>query len=187
MNANEQLAVLTSIKKMVDDRIKVVRAEVDKEFYQQADVLGVEKVGLKVNGEKVGDLILTYHKEGFNVTDRDAFEDFALTYGLATIKSSIRPEMVGAVIKVIEGAIEPEHVRDFVKEEVVLAGDWEEKLTRAGDAVFLADSGLVVPGVSYRPKAVKGTQVRGCSPEQVTPILQAMPGGITALLLGGGE
>ena len=185
MNVNEQLAVLTAIKKMVDERIKEVRADVDAEFYQQNEAYGVEKVGLKVAGEKVGEIILTYHKDGFSVTDQDAFEDFALTYGLATVKSIIRPEMVGAAIKVIEGAIDPDHWRDFIKEEVVLAGDWEEKLTRAGDRVFLADSGLEVPGVAYRPKSVKGTQVRGCKPEQVAPILDGLPGGLNSLLLGG--
>ena len=185
MEAAEKLAILTAAKKVLDDRIKEVRSEVDYEFGQQHDAYGVEKVGLKVAGEKVGELILTYHKDGFTITDQEAFNEFALTYGLATTKHSIRPEMVGAAIKVIEGAVEPDHVRDFVQEEVVVAADWENYMVRAGDSVLFLDSGMVVPGVRYRPKVEKGTQVRGCKPEQVMPILQGLPGGINSLLLGG--
>lgn len=181
----EKLAILTAAKKVLDERIKEVRASVDFEFAQQHETYGVEKIGLKVAGEKVGELILTYHKDGFTITDQEAFNDFALAYGLATTKRSIRPEMLGAAIKVIEGAVEPDHIRDFVQEEVIVSADWENYMVRAGDSVLFLDSGMEVPGVRYRPKVEKGTQVRGCKPEQVVPILQGLPGGLNDLLLGG--
>lgn len=187
MNVNEQLAVITALEKWCKETKEEIRRQADRNLalmYEQNDV---KKMALKVNGEEVGELIVTYHKEGFDVTDREAFEDFALTYGLAIVKRSIRPEMVGAAIKVIEGAIEPDHVRDFVTEEVVVVGDWENYMVNVGGKVLFCDSGMEVPGVAFRPRRPKGTQVRKCEPETVLPILQAMPGGLNVLLLGGGE
>ena len=180
---HERLAALTALEKMVKEEKEKVRAEADAAFFESDN----ERFTLTLGGQKVGTYVMQFHPEGFNVVDRDAFEDFALTYGLASIKRSIRPAMMHAAINVIEGSIEPEHVNDFVMEEVVLAGDWESKLVSVAGRVFLGDSGLEVPGVVFRPRAKKGTQVRDCKPEVVLPILQAMPGGLNALLLGGGE
>lgn len=185
MNVNEKLAVITALEKWLKDQKAEIRREADAAFAELCEEHNTEKIGLTINGQKVGQYIMQFHPEGYNVTDKDAFEDFALTYGLASIKRSIRPEMTGAAIKVIEGAVDPEHVGDFVKEEVVLAGDWEEKLVMVGGRVLFADSGLEVPGVAFRPRAMKGTQVRDCKPEVVIPILQGMPGGVNSLLLGG--
>lgn len=187
MNNREKLAVLTTLEKLVKAEKEAVKAECDAEFADLCREFGTEKVGLTINGSKVGDYIMGFHPEGFTVTDRDAFEDFCLTYGLATIKRSIRPSMMGAAINVIEGNIEPEHVNDFIQEEVVVVGDWEEKLVSVAGKVLYADSGLEVPGVVFRPRAMKNTQIRGCKPEVVVPILQSLPGGINSLLLGGGE
>lgn len=187
MNNREKLAVLTALEKLVKDRKAEVRAECDAEFADLCSEFGTDKITLTVNGSKVGSYTMTFRPEGFTVTDREAFEDFCLTYGLATVKRSIRPTMMHAAIKVIEGSIEPDHWRDFIEEEVVVVGDWEEKLVNVAGKVLYADSGLEVPGVVFRPRTMKNTQVKGCKPEDVEPLIKAMPGGINALLLGGGE
>lgn len=185
MNVNEKLAVITALEKWVKAQKAEIRAEADADFADLCEEYGTEKIGLTVNGQKVGTFVMTFHPEGFAVTDPDAFEDFALDYGLATLKRTIRPDMESTAIRVIEDVLEPELFADFVKEEVTLAGDWESKLVRVGGRVLLGDSGLEVPGVSFRPRAMKGTQVRDCKPEVVVPILQGLPGGINTLLLGG--
>lgn len=187
METTERCAILKAVLDMVKAAYEEAREELDGEFAEQYDAYGVEKIALKVSGEKVGELSLQYHKDGFVITDKEAFDEFALSYGLASTKRSIRPEMVGAAIKVIEGVIEPDHVKDFVSEEVVVVGDWEKYMVRAGDMVLFLDSGMEVPGVRYRPKAVKGTRITGCKPEVVGPIIRSLPGGINALLLGGAE
>lgn len=187
MNNRETLAVLTTLEKMVKDRKAEVRAECDAEFADLCSEFGTDKIALTLNGSKVGSYIMAFNPEGFTVVDREAFEEFALDYGLATIKRSIRPSMMGAAIKVIEGAIDPEHVNDFIQEEVVVVGDWEEKLVNVAGRVLYQDSGLEVPGVVFRPRTMKCTQIKGCKPEDVVPIIKGMPGGINGLLLGGGE
>jgi hypothetical protein len=95
--------------------------------------------------------------------------------------------MVGAAIKVLEGAMDADSVRDYVTEEVVVDGDWESRLAYVGGRVLFADSGLEVPGVAFRPRSVKGTQVRGCKPQDVEPLLKSLPGGVGGLLMGGAE
>ncbi|MFQ9179683.1 MAG: hypothetical protein ACLR3C_06995 [Eggerthella lenta] len=55
MNVNEQLAVLTALKKAVDERLKEVRSGADEAMRDAYEEDGVEKA-LKVCGEKVGEL-----------------------------------------------------------------------------------------------------------------------------------
>lgn len=187
MNINEKLAVITTFEKLCKERAKEIRAEADEEFGQLYDEYGTEKMGLKLGGQKVGDFILTFNAEHFVVTDKAAFEEWCLDYGLATVRKSIRPGMMGSAIAVLEGAVEPESLRDYLTEEVVVEPEWEEKLVSVGGKVLFQDSGMEVPGVAFIPRTVKGTQVRGCKPDQVIPLIQALPGGVEALLLGGGE
>lgn len=185
MDTNTQLAVITALEKWCKERAKEIRAQADGEFADQYDAYGVEKMGLRINGQKVGDFILTFNAEHFYVTDKEAFEEWCLDYGFAHIKKSIRPLMVGNVIAILEREIEPENIRDYIMEEVVVTSDWQDMMVSAGGKVLHADSGMEVPGVAFAPRTVKGTQVRGCKPEQVVPIIQSLPGGFNALLLGG--
>jgi hypothetical protein len=187
VNNREKLAVLTTLEKLVKEEKAAVRAECDAEIAELCEAYGTEKIGLTLNGAKVGDFLIAFNPEGFTVVDREAFEEFALDYGLASVKRSIRPTMMHAAIKVLEGAMDAESVRDYVVEEVVVVGDWEEHLAYVGGRVLFADSGLEVPGVVFRPRSMNGTKVRGCKPQDVVPILQSLPGGINPLLLGGGE
>lgn len=186
MNINEQLAVLTALKKAVDARLKEVRAEADEGMREAYLDDGVEKKALKVSGEKVGELIVTFASDGYEVADRKAFEAFALDYGLASVRRTIRPDMMESCVKALEGVFEPDVLDQAVQERVEVSADWEKKMELVDGAVCYMDSGMVVPGVEYRPKLAKGTMVRDCRPERVLPKLRAMPGGVDALLLGEG-
>lgn len=188
MDVNEKLAILTALKKAVEDRLKEVRSEADADMREAYEEDGVEKKAIKVAGEKVGEIIVTYASDGYEISDRKAFEAFALDYGLATVKRTIKPDMMESCIKALEGVFDPEVMSEAVQETVEVSGDWEKAMERAGDAVCYMDSGMIVPGVEYRPKLAKGTMVRECKPDRVLPMLHAMPGGVEALLLGdGGE
>ena len=179
MNVNEQLAVLTALKKAVDERLKEVRSGADEAMRDAYEEDGVEKKALKVCGEKVGELVVTFASDGF--------EEFAVDYGLASVKRSIRPDMMDSCIKALESVFDAEVLEEAVRETVVVSADWEKSMSRVGDAVCYMDSGMVVPGVEYRPKLAKGTMVRGCKPDDVVPILRGLPGGVDALLLGGSD
>lgn len=185
MNNTEKLAVLTALEKAVKDRMKDVRSEADADLMDAYDENGYEKKAVKLNGQKVGEHIVTFRKEGYEITDRAAFEEFALDYGLAEQRRYIAPDFMESAIKALEAAFEPEVLDGAIVTEIVLSGDWELAMERVGDAVCYMDSNMVVPGVAYRPKEVKGTMLRGCRPEDVVPIISALPGGVESLLLGG--
>lgn len=180
MSVYESLAVLTALQKAVRERLDEVRAEADEGMGD-----GIEKRTLSVGGEKVGEIALTFSKEGWDVTDAEAFEAFALDYGFAHVERAIRPEWMETCVKAIESAFDQDVLEGVIEERVVLDGDWERYVTQVdGEPTFL-DSGMVVPGVARRPKAPKGTRVTGCKPADVIPALRSLPGGVERALLGG--
>lgn len=187
MRPYERLAVLTALEKAVKDAIRGTRAECNDMALESYEDDGVEKRALKVNGQKVGEFIVTFNAEGFEVTDREAFNDFALDYGFATVRRTIAPDMMESAIRALEGVFDPDVMEQAVVETVELHPDWEKALENVGGVVQYMDSGLNVPGVRVKPKSVKGTMVRGCKPADVLPMAAQIEGGMDALLLGDGK
>lgn len=178
MRANEKVAVLTALKKMVGTELDKVRAEADEAMLEAYEDDGVTKKALKLGGVKVGDYIVVLNSGQWAVEDRAAFEDFALTYGFASMERTVKGGYMPRVIEILEQEL-PEAVAETVKVDPKWQ-DYVENL--AGTPMFL-DSGEIVPGLKFTGQTVKGTQVRGCKPEDVAPILQQL-GGVDALLLG---
>lgn len=181
----EKLAVLTAMKKAVAKELDAVRKECDELLLDAYEEDWVEKKALKVGGEKVGEFIVKFNPAGYDITDREAFEEFALDYGMATVKRTIRPEMTESVIRALENHFEDEVIEQAVKTEVVISKDWEKGMENIGGVVQYMDSGMNVPGVSIRPRKVAGTMVTKCQPADVIPRLNQLEGGVPALLMGG--
>lgn len=181
MNGNEKLAVLTALKKLVNSELAKVREECDESLLEAYERDGVSKVALKVNGIKVGDFLITFNSNEWEVTDNESFSEFALDYGFATIEKSIKPEYMSRAIELLA-----EDEPDGITETVRVDPKWIDYITNEGGKPMFLDSGMEIPGVTYTGKTVKGTQVRKCEPEIVAPILRQM-GGFDALLLGAGE
>ena len=184
MKPTEKLAVLTAMKKALDVALKEARAEADDMLADAYDDMGVEKMALKLDGEKVGELLVTFTKDGFEICDRAAFESFAMDYGMAEVRRTIRPDMMESAIKALENVFSEEVLAETVEETVVIHPDWELAMANVGGVVQYMDSGMNVPGVMPVPKRVKGTMVRGCEPDKVIPIVNQLPEAAT-LLLGG--
>ena len=178
MNSTEKLAVLTAMDKAVKAGAKEARAEADEGLMAIYEDMGVEKVELRVAGQPVGTLQVTYASEGYEVTDLAAFAEFGAANGMAAEKRAIRAEYMDAAIKIVEA-----HLPEAVEVTVEPVG---RMLDHVGGEVVAYGTSEVVPGVSYRPKRAKGTMVRGCEPEKVIPLLASLPGGVEPLLLGGG-
>lgn len=180
-STEEALAVLTALQKMVKERLDEARAEADEAMLRAYDVDGVSKKALKMGGAKVGDYTVVLSADEWEVTDRDALEDFALCNGFASVERAVRPEWRSRALDIVEAEC-PEAVEATVK----LDSRWQACVTnRAGLPTYL-DSGEIIPGLRYTGRRPKGTQVRGCEPADVLPLLRAMPGGVDALLLGAG-
>lgn len=175
---NEQVAVLTALQKMVKERLAEVRAAADEALINAYDEDGVVKKALRVNGVKVGDHIVVLTSGEWAITDTGAFNDFALAYGLARLKPVISSDCMARAISVLEEA-EP----DLVSYEVEVDPKWQNYITNSAGCATLMDSGEPVPGVAFVGQTVKGTQVRGCKPADVIPVIQRL-GGVDQLLLG---
>ncbi len=173
--------MLTALQKAVKAELDATRAEADASMLESYEDDGVVKKALKVGGVKVGDYIVVLTSDDWAVTDAEALQDFALTYGFASSKFSIKPECMAAAVKLIE-ATDP----FMLAETVTLNKDWKSYVTNTGGTPTFLDSGEVVPGLEAMPPRVKCTQVRGCKPEDVVPLMQRL-GGIDRLLLGGGS
>lgn len=185
MNSREKLAILTAMKKSVETAIKDARAEVDARMWEDYEDEGIEKKALIVGKQKVGEIGISYTTPKFEVTDKNAFEEFALDYGLATASKTIKPEAMREAVGQLERALDEETFNAITEDSVTVSGDWDKAMERVGDTVCYMDSGMVVPGVAYVPKRPKNTTVRGCDPKDVLPIVAALPGGVEALLIGG--
>lgn len=181
LNDRQQLAVLTAIEKAAAEKKKEIRAKCDEDLFGLYEEDGIEKVAIKIGDTEVGKFILTFESDGYEITDREAFEDFALTYGLAEERKSIYASHMGVAVRLLE-----QEDPSGIETRVVVNKDWQDHLHHVGDAVTFMDSDMVVPGVRYVPKRPKGTQLRGCSFEAVAPPLRAL-GGIDALLLEGAD
>lgn len=184
MKPTEKLAVLTAMKKAVESALKEARAEADDLLADAYEDMGVEKMALKLNGEKIGELLVTFTKDGFEISDEAEFESFALDYGMAEIRRTIRPDMMESAIRALENVFSPEVLAETVEERVVIHPDWEKAMENVGGVVQYMDSGMNVPGVRVVPRKAKGTMVRGCEPDKVIPIINQLPEAAT-LLLGG--
>lgn len=182
MTGTEELAVLAAMDKAVRARAKEVRAEADDGLMSAYEGMGVEKVELRVAGEPVGTLQVTYASEGYEVADMAAFAEFGLANGMARERKAIRADHMAAAIALLEEQM-PEAVETVAEPVEGL----DRMLDRAGGAVVAYGTSEAVPGVVWRPKRPKGTMVRGCEPERVIPLLASLPGGVGPLLLGGGE
>lgn len=181
MRPSEELAVLTALKKAVDDRLKEVRAEADSELLEAYDEDGVTKKALKVGGLKVGDYILNLTKETWEIVDEPAFEDFALTYGFAEEAESIKTAFMHRAVELMR-----EECPEGLESSAKVDPKWRDYVYNVDGVPIFMDSGMVVPGVALVPSKPKNTQVRGCKPADVIPRLQAL-GGVDALLLGAGN
>ena len=177
-SVNEQLAVLTALQNIVKERLNEVRAQADEDLLAAYDEDGVTKKALKVGGIKVGDYMVMLTKDEWAVTDAEAFNDFALMYGFATCERGIKPERLFEAYEVLYREA-PEVLSDTVR----LSADWQKLITNTAGTPTYLDSGMAVPGLAYVGPHVKCTQVRGCKPEAVIPVLQQL-GGIDRLLLG---
>ena len=185
MNNREKLAILVAVEKGVKAAIKEARAEVDAEMWGDYQTKGVEKKALMVGLEKVGEIGISYEKPRFAITNKEAFNEFALDYGLATVAKTIKPERIGEAVKHLERSVDADTFDEITEDVVTVCGDWDKAMEHVGNIVCYMDSGMAVPGVSYVPKRPKNTVVRGCSPADVLPIVASLPGGVESLLLGG--
>lgn len=180
LNPMQRTAVITAMQKALKKEGDASRKEADDAILRLFDETGTDRVRVSLGDAEVGTFSLTFDKDGYEVTDKEAFDDFCIANGLAHESVSIKPEWMSKAAE--ELAV---HYPDGVVASVVLDSDAPKLFKRIDDSTFVIDgTNEVIPGIKPTPKTVKGTQLRGCKPEDVIPAMKGLGVGVEQLLLG---
>lgn len=183
MSPLEQATLLTSMQKAVKAKLDEVRADIDEEMVKQYVEDGTDRKSLKLGNVKVGTISIRMSKAGYQVTDREIFENYLLGAGYANKRYEIKPFCQAEVKKTLEdNGIDWHKYFDLHIEPTEAL---EKDLSIVGDCVVNTKTGEVVDGVAPMPERPIGTTIRGCKPEEVLPIALSMPReSINNLLMG---
>ena len=144
----ERLAIAQAVYKAVGAIVSTndpasLRAECDDALRKMYADAGVDRIQLRVRGQKVGTLSLVFtkpiHTTKMVVADRAAFEAWALANGYAHEETQVAVD----------------------DEAEVLAGMMADGVLPDGCEVEMVDE----------PAGIKGTTIRGCTPESIAEAL----------------
>lgn len=179
MKPSEKYAILKAVENAAKDQGKELREIIDEELYDLYDNFGTVKTVLRVGEETVGEHIISFSSEGYEVTNQGALEEFALDYGFAEPKRTIKADKYEEAVKILE-AMAPELLETKIK----MSNDWDKGITYIDGECTYLDSGMIIPGIKYVPRKPKNTTIRGCKPDKVLPAVKRL-GGLDQLLLEG--
>lgn len=176
----QKSAVFTALQKAIKPESDQARHDANESLRHLYEETGTDRVRVSIGGTEVGTFSLAFEKDGFTVTDREAFDEFCLANGFAEERIYVKPAWKPKAAELMA-----ESCPEGVERRVELKKDYE-KLFRHVDGVYVVEgTNEVVPGISPKPKAIKATQMRGCKPEDVIPALRGLGVGVEQLLLGG--
>ncbi len=181
LNAIQKTAILTAVKKSLDNELKRYRVDADNEVLELYEGFGTDRVKIKLGDVEVGSITLCFSSDEFKVDDEAALNEFLLLNGLADEKKSIDPTYMVEVIARIK-----DDMPQAIVTEIVPNKDFSKLIKRVGETFVIEGTNEVVPGISPAPKTIKGTRITGCKPEDVLPVINTLPGTLDTLLLGGG-
>lgn len=183
LNPMQRAAVITAMGKALKKEGDKARHEADDALMELYEATGTDRVRVKLGEADVGTFTIAFEGDSYEVLDRDALEDFCLANGLAEETRSIRPEWMGKAVEEMAT-----HYPEAIETRVEINKDLQVFLKRVDDATYVIEGTTeTVPGIRPRPRAIKGTQLRGCKPEDVIPSLKGLGVGVEQLLLGGAE
>lgn len=181
MTKVQQLGVLTALQKMVKDKIDELRGEIYEEMstgYKKGE--GTERKGVVLDGDEVGKVTLRVDKTGWEVTDPIEFEAFMNDNGQMEERWTLKPEYT------VDAMARLKEYPWMFDCELKPREEFTKLFEKCGDAVIVAGTDAVVPGVAPCKAKPMGITVTGCKPQQVAPIV-ARIGGLDAMLLGDGS
>lgn len=170
MHPSEKVAFLTALQKAVKPALDEARSEL-MEGMREADA---ERITLRLGGEEVGKATRKMPKPDIapEVSDREAFMEFALCNGLASERKRIDPAMVPSVVTYLENNLDPDVLDDWIVTEQAMEDGWQSEIECRDGKCYLYGTDHEVPGlvpmVRLKPE---GLMVTGCKPESVIPLV----------------
>lgn len=178
----DRLAVAQAVYKAVAAQVKTgspdnLRGRAEAEFRELMEAEGVDRARLRVNGEDVGTMSVTYSKatEGPEVTDEADYEAWLGEHGEEAYDLHLEwltPNQYHSVVRLMRRMNPSTVVPASRMPRAVEAG-----LREGPGSTVLTAEGEVVPGMTWvkRPKAPKSLAIRGCDPDVVRKALCDLP------------
>ena len=160
MNANEELAVLTAMQKVIKNRLDDLKADAKDNLIRLEEETGADRIALKIGGSKVGEVSITRAHPSIEI-DMGAYED-ALDF-------------LGPI-----GLLETAPAKNWRDAFDIVAGD-------CGPEVCYRDTGEIVDWAYVQPGYVKGTTVRVKDAEVKKALPRLGRPDMLAGLIGGGQ
>lgn len=183
LTPKQKTAVITAIQKALKPQADKAREEANEELVKLYESEGADRQHIFIDGVEVGQLVIAFSSNKFEITDKDAFEEFCLANGFASLRKSIKPEWMTQAIEELET-----HYPEGVEVSVDVDKDASKYFKRIDDETFVIDgTNEIIPGIKPIAKKIKTTQLRGCKPDDVFPALKSLGVGVEQLLLGGAE
>lgn len=178
----DRLAVAQAVYKAVAAQVKTrepgnLRGRAEAEFMELYDRDGTDKVNLRVNGQTVGTMAVTYAKatEGPEVADDGSYEAWLSEHGEEAYELHVEwltKNQLHAVVRLVQ-RMNPSAVVPASR----MPRELESGLREGPGGTVLTADGEVVPGMAWvrHPKAPKSLVIRGCEPDVVSKALGDLP------------
>ena len=131
IDAKLELAALTELEKKLEDRIAYLRGGVRDNMVNAYESVGMDRVSVEHEGQKVASITLTFNKAGLEVTHEEWFNAALEDIGMLEEKTVYTP---------VKG--------------------WEDEYTVVGDKVVLIATGEAVDYLRPTERSVKGILVK---------------------------
>lgn len=171
MNNLEKLGILTAMEKAVKEKKEEIRKECDEALRLAYTEQDVEKIAIKIGGQKVGEHVVTFNKEKLTITNIDILKKFLLENGLADEVTALKYARSDEIVEYFAAHGSPDEYERFTERIITIQDGWEKCLTNNAGILTFLDTGEIVPGVMCCVPSVRGTMVRGCAPDAVLPAI----------------
>ena len=155
-----------------------LRSQLDDDIRATWETTGGTTYPIKVDGETVGS-ISVQTTEGYEVKNREQFEEWATNAGLADEVEYPNPDFDWQkwAMDDPQGYYEMRQrlreVPGFFARSIEIDPKWTEYVTHAGESVFDVETGEQLPFITHRVK-FDGTRISGCKweggPKKYTPV-----------------
>lgn len=176
-------AVIRSFEKALKSQAADARQDAEEDLRELYELTGADHLQVNIGGVDVGTFAINFDNTKYEVTDKEAFDDFLLANGLGDEKKTINPSWMFKAIQLME-----EHYPQGIDRTVEIHKDTPKLFKRIdNETLVIEGTDEIVPGIKPKSKTIKNMVLRGCEPDDVIPAIKGLGVGMEQLLLGGND
>lgn len=181
MNIYQQYGIAKICADMFKEAETRLKEQASEKLFGEMDIDGSDRKRIEINGVNVATLSVTEKGSGYEVTDREEFEDFMVANGLGRVHAKIKPEYLIEVIGILES--EAPHTLCY---EVEVPKESESLMVDIGGIFVVAGTNEPIPGVKPAKKS-RYTTMRIKDKQVARGLALGMLSEAPQLLLGDGH